>query len=263
MDSADFVDPYLDPQTGILRNLVGAPTREALNAAEGALTVARAMQLMDKPSAATNDLAELREIHRRLFGDVYAWAGQLRTVDIRKPDGEPFLPVSMIVRAADFAASELRADGLLRRMERARFIQRLAYHYDSFNYIHPFREGNGRTQRVFWNRVARDAGWQLDWQTVQGRTNDAACRAAAEERDFGPLRAMFESIAKPIPVGRTTHPGWPAQELGRLSMAASTEERRERSRHDVAARIDRRIDGDAATGGGADERRPPRTGPAR
>ncbi|WP_052323492.1 Fic/DOC family protein [Leifsonia xyli] len=118
MDSADFVDPYLDPQTGILRNLVGATTREALNAAEGALTVVRAMQLMDKPPAATNDLAELREIHRRLFGDVYAWAGQLRTVDIRKPEGEPFLPVSMIERAADFAVGELRADGLLRQLER-------------------------------------------------------------------------------------------------------------------------------------------------
>jgi cell filamentation protein len=116
---------------------------------------------------------------------------------------------------------------------------------------------------VFWNRVARDAGWQLDWRTVQGRTNDAACRAAAEERDFGPLWVMFESIAKPIPVGRTTQPGWSAQELGRLSMGASTDERRERSRHDVAARIDRRIEGDAAAGGGAEERRPPRTGPAR
>ena len=63
--------------------------------------------------------------------------------------------------------------------------------------VHPFREGNGRTQRVFWNRVAADAGWQLDWRPVQGAVNDAACRAAAESRDFGPMRAMFDPVVSP------------------------------------------------------------------
>lgn len=63
--------------------------------------------------------------------------------------------------------------------------------------MHPFREGNGRTQRVFWNRVAADAGWQLDWRPVQGAVNDAACRAAAESRDFGPMRAMFDQVVSP------------------------------------------------------------------
>ncbi len=60
--------------------------------------------------------------------------------------------------------------------------------------MHPFREGNGRTQRVFWNRVARDAGWQLDWREVHGATNDQASRAASEQQDFGPLREMFDQI---------------------------------------------------------------------
>ena len=60
--------------------------------------------------------------------------------------------------------------------------------------IHPFREGNGRTQRGFWHRVARDAGWQLDWRTVHGATNDRASRAASERQDFGPLREMLDQI---------------------------------------------------------------------
>lgn len=50
---------------------------------------------------------------------------------------------------------------------------------------------------VFWNRVAADAGWQLDWRPVQGAVNDAACRAASERRDFGPLRAMFAQVVTP------------------------------------------------------------------
>ncbi len=50
---------------------------------------------------------------------------------------------------------------------------------------------------MFWNRVAADAGWQLDWRPVQGAVNDAACRAASEDRDFGPLRAMFAQVVTP------------------------------------------------------------------
>ena len=50
---------------------------------------------------------------------------------------------------------------------------------------------------MFWNRVADDAGWQLDWRPVQGAVNDAACRAAAESRDFGPMRAMFDLVVSP------------------------------------------------------------------
>lgn len=193
---AEFTDPYLDPTTGLLRNQVGARTRTDLDAAEAHLTAARAVELVDTPIRATRDLSEFRAIHRHLFQDVYEWAGELRTVDLRKnvAGAEHFLPVSMIDRAAGFAADELRHDGMLRGLPRERFVDRLSYHYDQWNYIHPFREGNGRTQRLFWNRVAADAGWNLDWRSVQGAVNDAASRAAAESRDLGPLRAMFDQI---------------------------------------------------------------------
>ena len=60
--------------------------------------------------------------------------------------------------------------------------------------LNEFREGNGRTQRIFWSRVVRDAGYALDWRTVEGKANDAACHAAAEARDFGPLIEMFDQI---------------------------------------------------------------------
>lgn len=65
-------------------------------------------------------------------------------------------------------------------------------------YIHPFREGNGRTQRVFWDRVSRDAGYTLHWREVSGRVNDDASRTASEARDLGPLQAMFDHIAVPL-----------------------------------------------------------------
>ena len=215
---AEVVDPYLDPDTGLLRNLVGARTQDTLDRAEGAMVVTRAIQLADHPIKATGDLAEFRAIHRQLFQDVYPWAGEVRTVDIRKNiDGaKHFLSVSVIDRGSMFAADELRDDNMLRGMNRDQFIDRLSYHYDQWNFIHPFREGNGRSQRVFWNRVAADAGWQLDWQPVQGAVNDAACRAAAERSDFGPMRAMFDRVVSPAAAAAD-----PTAALDRLALGGS------------------------------------------
>jgi len=196
---AEVVDPYIDPDTGLLRNRVGARTQAELDQAEGDLTYIRAAELQERPVRATGDLDEYRAIHRQLFQDVYPWAGEVRTVDLRKnvPGAEHFLSVGAIDRGSMFAAEELRQDNMLRGMDRDQFIDRLSYHYEAGNFVHPFREGNGRTQRVFWNRVAADAGWQLDWRPVQGAVNDAACRAAAEHRDFGPMRAMFDQVVSP------------------------------------------------------------------
>lgn len=105
-------------------------------------------------------------------------------------------------------------------MERAGFVSRLSYHYDQFNYIHPFREGNGRTQRVFWNRVAADAGWQLDWRAVRGSTNDRACRIASENRDLEPLQTMFGRIVSRAVPEELRDDVWAAEERRRLAFLA-------------------------------------------
>jgi cell filamentation protein len=195
-ESSDFVDPYLDPATGILRNLVGATTQTELDAIEGDLVPVRALRLDANSPPPTRDLTELRAIHRHLFSPVYEWAGELRMVDIRKniKGAGYFVPAALIERAAGVVAQELREDDFLRGLDRETFIARLAYYYDQLNFIHPFREGNGRAQRLFWDRVARDAGWKLSWLGVTGEVNDEASRAAAEDRDLRPLIAMLEKV---------------------------------------------------------------------
>lgn len=132
----DFIDPYLDPETGLLRNLVGAKTDAELVAAEGALVFTRAIQLLDHPPKPTGDLTELQAIHRHLFQDLFGWAGMIRTVDMRKnADGaEFFMPVSLIERASVYVAEQLNADNNLKAMSREQFIDRLAHHYDELNY---------------------------------------------------------------------------------------------------------------------------------
>jgi cell filamentation protein len=203
----DFVDPYLDPDTGLLRNRVGAGTRESLEVTEADLTALRAVELIERPVKPTGDLRQLQAIHQRLFQDVYEWAGDLRTVDMRKgsdPAAEFFMPVSRLQSGAGYAFQELSDDNYLRGLDKDRFVSRLAHHYDQVNYLHPFREGNGRTQRILWTQVAREAGYELDWRGATGKVNDQASRDAMEKQDLSGLRSMFDTIASPASSGRVT-----------------------------------------------------------
>lgn len=223
MDSPEFADPYLIPKTKVLRNLVGAASVSELSAAEADLSFARALQLLDSPVPATNDLHELKHIHFHLFQDVYDWAGELRRVDVRKdvPGAEFFMPWAYIENAAAICFRELAEDRFLDGLPREAFVERLAFHYEKINYIHPFREGNGRTQRIFWNRLSLQAGWQLDWRPVHGEENHAAARAGSDQQDLGPLVRMINKIVT-TPRGSGAD-GWAVQEIERLSISPPEE----------------------------------------
>ncbi|ASD24168.1 cell filamentation protein Fic (plasmid) [Cryobacterium sp. LW097] len=198
---ADFADPYIDPATGLLRNRIGATSQSVLNAAEADYGLARTVELVERPVKVTADLRHLQLIHQRLFQDVYDWAGQLRTVDIRKGSdatAEFFMPVSRLQTGAMFAFQELADDNYLRGLDREKFVDKLAHHYDQVNYLHPFREGNGRTQRIMWTQVAREAGYEMDWRNVTGAVNDRASRDAMEKQDLTGLRLMFTTIIQPV-----------------------------------------------------------------
>lgn len=188
-------DPYLDPGTGILANAVGARTRRELALAEGELGACAIVGVLEDPPRITEgNLHEWCELHRRVFAALYSWAGRTRTVDIAKPGSLPFLPCSLIPQAAAWASGELASDHMLTPLKDATpqdFAARLAYHFDNYNYIHPFREGNGRAQRLLWTLVARQAGWDIDWRRTSKEDNDKASRIAAESRDLAPLAAML------------------------------------------------------------------------
>jgi cell filamentation protein len=116
--------------------------------------------------------------------DVYEWAGRIRTIDMSKGGGSVFQPLQLFDTGVRYAETTLRDDHMLQGLDRGRFIERLAVSFDNFNTLHPFREGNGRTQRVFWTLIARDAGWGLDWSQVSKRENDVASFIAHENVDY-------------------------------------------------------------------------------
>ncbi|MBD5788365.1 Fic family protein [Cellulosimicrobium terreum] len=192
-------DGYLLEDGRTLRNRVGATTPETLRDREDRRVEARALTLREHGLPTTYDLAGLRAIHRHLFQDVYEWAGDVRTVSIRKSRDGWFAPLDRIEDAMGVVATYLRDTDNLRTLDAGDVPGALASVYDVINQTHPFREGNGRVQREFVTALARESGHRLDWtQVTLSRAgyeseNDQASRLA-RTGDRGPLRAMFARI---------------------------------------------------------------------
>jgi cell filamentation protein len=164
-----------------------------LEFAEREITHAALILLRASPVHPAYDLPHLREIHRRIFGDMYDWAGQVRTVAIAK--GSFFCLPQYIETAAAEVFGRLRKEDLLRSLARDEFLDRLTYYLGEVNEIHPFRVGNGRAQRAFFEQLADGAGYTLDWQHLDADRNIAAS-AAIMHGDPTPMREMLDELTE-------------------------------------------------------------------
>jgi len=171
-----IVDPYFY-DNGTLRNRFGVRDRDELAAIEYEITAVRIAEIERSPLDGGFDLTHLQAVHRYLFGDVYEWAGELRTVEISKGDAT-FCLVRFIVPASEqvFASvptvlRDLRSGGGLVPVS-------LADLYADVNALHPFREGNGRAQRAFIGLLCRKVGVRLDWGETSAGGNIEASLAA-------------------------------------------------------------------------------------
>ncbi|HCT76763.1 MAG TPA: cell filamentation protein Fic [Micromonosporaceae bacterium] len=187
------VDPYVDPRTGVLINKLGIADADQLQQAVADVSAARLGQLAIRPLAGLYDLVHLRQFHKRIFGDVFAWAGQIRSVQIFKETGF-CLPQHIESYAADEFA-KLAKDDYLKNLPLHQFVQKLAYYHAEINEMHPFREGNGRAQRAFLRQLASDAGYQLDWNLIDAEENTSAA-VAAHQGDLEPLTRLLAVIVK-------------------------------------------------------------------
>jgi cell filamentation protein len=184
-------DPYTDPVTGVLRNKLGLTTARELEDAEREITHAALVYLKEAPVPPAYDPGHLCAIHRRILGDIYDWAGQLRTVAIA--EGSWFCLPQYIESSAAETFRALRGENLLRGLSRNAFIERLTYYLGEVNAIHPFREGNGRAQRAFFEQLAGEAGFILDWQRLDADRNIAAS-AAIMGGDPTLMRKMLDEL---------------------------------------------------------------------
>ncbi len=165
MSRYDAVDDYVYPGTTVLRNKAGIQDQTALDAFEADATAVRMLELLEQPLEGRFDFAHLCAIHRHLFQDVYDWAGEIRTVDISR-DTSRFANMAMIERYLGGVLARLPAENWLRGLQPEPFVARLAHYMGEINATHPFREGNGRTQRVFCALLAEQAGYFIDFESV-------------------------------------------------------------------------------------------------
>ncbi|KOV69641.1 filamentation induced by cAMP protein Fic [Streptomyces sp. NRRL WC-3618] len=157
---------------GVLRNNLGITDHHQLAAAEADITRARLIMLAERPLPGAYDLGHLQAFHAAIFGDIYPWAGELRTVNIAKRT--PFCPARNLVPYAGEVFGRLTSSGRLRNLPRREFVVRLAGLYGDMNVLHPFREGNGRAQRAFLTQLSADAGYALTWAGTDPQRNEDA-----------------------------------------------------------------------------------------
>lgn len=162
-NSYKYIDPdfsYTDPKTGLLRNLLDITDPDVLLFVESGAVTKRLQELYDFPIK-IKGIDSLFEIHKHLFQDIYAWAGKKRKVEISK-DGKQFFPTIHFDKALRYI-DQLFADfKKIPKDNKKLLAAKLAEILDNINYLHPFREGNGRAQREFLRILALEKGLTLN-----------------------------------------------------------------------------------------------------
>jgi cell filamentation protein len=185
MSRYDGVDRYTYPKSEVLRNKADIQEQDALDAFEADATAVRMLELLDHPIQGVFDLTHLQAIHHHLFQDIYEWAGDLRTVDISKGNSR-FANYAMIESYLGKALHQLPAEHFLLGLPPNIFVARLAHYMSEINAAHPFREGNGRAQRVFLFQLAEQAGYFIGFED------------ASRDEMYTAMIASFHGNAKPL-----------------------------------------------------------------
>jgi len=188
-------DPYTYPGTDVLRNILDIREHDQLAAFEANATAARLIELDEAPPVGRFDTAHLKSIHRYIFQDVYSWAGEFRTVNISK-GGHLFGAARFIEPVLQEALGGLAGELYLKGKDPRSFAVRAGHYMGEINAVHPFRDGNGRSQREFIRLLARQAGFGIDWGKVTREEMMAASLESFQTGDSSRMAALIERSMK-------------------------------------------------------------------
>ena len=160
--SIDPISANCYPGTTVLINKFDIRDEEKLSEIESVISSARYAEWLNAPQATTFDFDHYKAIHRFLFSDLYEWAGEVRTVNISKK-GTQFTPAKNIESQAELIFERLRTCNYFKDLPHDEFVDEIADFYCVTNALHPFREGNGRAQRVFLTQLIRNAGYEINF----------------------------------------------------------------------------------------------------
>ncbi|GAC57152.1 hypothetical protein GOHSU_16_01100 [Gordonia hirsuta DSM 44140 = NBRC 16056] len=191
------------PGTRVLKNRLGITDSAALDAVEQDLVYARQREIIrgTVELPLDYDSEHLQAIHRHLFGDLYPWAGVVRTY----PTSKGMTTFAAPAEIADYltAAKSVVDRTDWDHLDHGEFATRLAHVCAYLNTAHPFREGNGRTSKLFVQQLARQYGWDLDFLAVTpDQWNNASAFSGPDLGSFEPvpdtLYPVFRRILVPL-----------------------------------------------------------------
>lgn len=178
---------FFYPNSTVLKNKLNLRTQPALDDAEAVLFAVRYAFL---DIAAIRDFEEFKRIHAVLFGDLYTWAGQVRTYTTGR-GAAPFAMPEFIEPEMARRFQRIVADARLTSPDLEIFSSAAAEHAAEINAIHPFLEGNGRMTRLFIQGYAQAA--DLDFSSALIAREDwyAGAETSFLRADYGPLAALI------------------------------------------------------------------------
>ncbi|MEK9166747.1 MAG: Fic family protein [Patescibacteria group bacterium] len=141
------------------------------------------------------DLDLLFEIHKYFLGTLYSWAGKIRNVDMSK-NFALFAPAKYIKNSlkefkADFEKNKPSSLDTVGEV-----AKKLAFIHCELNIIHPFRDGNGRTNRLFLDLLVVEAGYQLvDFTKISKSRYINACRFGMV-KDYSKMEKIILKLLK-------------------------------------------------------------------
>jgi cell filamentation protein len=182
------------PNTTTLINKFDIRNDTQLAEIEVVLVSVHAAEWESSPGRDDFSFRHYRAIHEYLFSELYQWAGTIRTVNITKK-GTRFCPADNVELLAERVFAGLKSQNFLRDLSRDAFIEAIVDFYCLTNYLHPFREGNGRTQRLFISQLVRSAGYEFNFSDIDvDLLMVATIQAAQGVSDL--LRKVFDEAVR-------------------------------------------------------------------
>ncbi|MDV6278620.1 Fic family protein [Rhodococcus erythropolis] len=197
---------YHYPGTTVLRNRLGYADPHVLAQAESLIAATRMAALASNSIDCRFDFAYLQAIHRRLLGDLYEWAGNIRTIDTAPGDLGIFrdLPAA-IPGTLDRVFTDINSGVCLNRHSHENFVHDVAGHWGDLTSVHPFVDGNSRAQRVFFDQLARDSGGPSNGANSASTpselpvTSPTSMAARSSPTSCGPWSSVTEVPRTPLP----------------------------------------------------------------
>ncbi len=193
--SLDSLKDDCYPGTTVLINKLDIRNDKLLAEAEQTITAINYAQIETEMKFVDVDFEFYKGIHRHLFYDIYEWAGMVRSVNLSKK-GTAFCEYDKINELAEKRFERLKKDNFLVDLDFEAFVDEFTDLYVDLNYLHPFREGNGRTHRLFLTLLAQNAGYSIDFsQCDLDMLMIATIKSAQGDAEL--LRTIISELIKP------------------------------------------------------------------